>query len=777
MFRIWSDLQTMIGPKFRLQPLAAATSLFALTVAAQLSGATSTATSPAAAGAIKQNILFVILDDIGADQLCVSNPAGCAAGTLPLTPTIDAIAAQGVNFTNCWAMPECSPSRVCFFTGRYPSRTNVGAPLIPYQTLAQSQCSPFETTTPMLLEPLGFTTALFGKYHLAHNDFNPAGPSNLVPDSNGFTHFIGTMLASPPPIDMTLAGQLSDPADKLYSCGFPVVDNAPAVCACQYQDGTCLSGIEATECLKSGGVPLVRTDGSPIFQCDGPDADNSRARIEAATATGAATETQAGWDLWNGYYVWPRTVNEDGVANDDSLPASKYFRANADLNQSQDAINFIKAQKAKGSSSNWMCTLSFSGDHTPLQSPPTSSVNSEWPTLLPYACGAQSNIEHDQVVLAAQRKTSDHNIESLDTRIRTVLLETGLAHESKSGALVLDASDTLIVVMGDNGSFLTTVKLPFTPLRSKSTIYQTGVCVPLVMAGGPTIAPGRAVDHMVNAVDLFQLWGEIAGINVHDAVPAGRKLDCFPMLGYLTNPKTPSYRSINFAEYFAPKLFVEAESGTETCGPCLLQGGEICTDTFLASELFCTLQGGVWYGEGSTKGEFASCCEILAAPGGEGAEINSILFPAAQTITDGRWKLLSRTVPCPDAIATRNYTLPYQYEFYDLPDCPFANILFGRGIDNDSANLLLTGNAATDLKKNPEALAAYNKLLAQLQVLNDSFIAPVGDITLDGSVNAHDLAAMFDFWAESSVADLNNDAKTDGKDLAILLNNWDESSK
>jgi hypothetical protein len=64
-----------------------------------------------------------------------------------------------------------------------------------------------------------------------------------------------------------------------------------------------------------------------------------------------------------------------------------------------------------------------------------------------------------------------------------------------------------------------------------------------------------------------------------------------------------------------------------------------------------------------------------------------------------------------------------------------------------------------------------------LQVLNDSFIAPVGDITLDGSVNAHDLAAMFDFWAESSVADLNNDATTDGEDLAILLNNWGESSK
>jgi hypothetical protein len=43
------------------------------------------------------NIFFVILDDVGADQLNISNPAGTA---LPSTPTINAIAAQGVNFSN-----------------------------------------------------------------------------------------------------------------------------------------------------------------------------------------------------------------------------------------------------------------------------------------------------------------------------------------------------------------------------------------------------------------------------------------------------------------------------------------------------------------------------------------------------------------------------------------------------------------------------------------------------------------------------------------------------
>src|SRR5262245_10939817 len=68
----------------------------------------------------KRNILFIILDDVGIDQLQIFNPG---ADDPPPTPIIDAIAAAGVMFTSHWTMPECSPSRSCFFTGRYPFRT------------------------------------------------------------------------------------------------------------------------------------------------------------------------------------------------------------------------------------------------------------------------------------------------------------------------------------------------------------------------------------------------------------------------------------------------------------------------------------------------------------------------------------------------------------------------------------------------------------------------------------------------------------------------------
>ena len=83
--------------------------LFALT--SLLAVASSSGGEPASAGASSEravanptNILFVILDDVGADQFTITNPSNPA---LPRIPTIEAIASQGVNFTNCWAMPEC----------------------------------------------------------------------------------------------------------------------------------------------------------------------------------------------------------------------------------------------------------------------------------------------------------------------------------------------------------------------------------------------------------------------------------------------------------------------------------------------------------------------------------------------------------------------------------------------------------------------------------------------------------------------------------------------
>jgi len=99
-------------------------------------------TCPAWAASGPPNILFIIMDDVGIDQLQAFNPLARVA-----TPNIDTVIAHGVRFTRDWTMPECSPSRACFFTGRYPLRTGVEAAILSY-ALPSSQVSPYEITAP-----------------------------------------------------------------------------------------------------------------------------------------------------------------------------------------------------------------------------------------------------------------------------------------------------------------------------------------------------------------------------------------------------------------------------------------------------------------------------------------------------------------------------------------------------------------------------------------------------------------------------------------------------
>ena len=52
------------------------------------------------------NILFVIMDDVGVDQM---RSFGYGGPVAPKMPVIDTIANNGVRFRNTWSMPECSP--------------------------------------------------------------------------------------------------------------------------------------------------------------------------------------------------------------------------------------------------------------------------------------------------------------------------------------------------------------------------------------------------------------------------------------------------------------------------------------------------------------------------------------------------------------------------------------------------------------------------------------------------------------------------------------------
>src|SRR3546814_10520345 len=87
----------------------------------------------------------------------------------------------------------------------------------------------------------------------------------------------------------------------------------------------------------------------------------------------------------------------------------------------------------------------------------------------------------------------------------------------------------------------------FDRMRAKASPYQTGVWVPLLVAGPMVASPGREVPHMVGSVDLYRLFADVAGADV-DQAAASRPLDAQPMLAYLTKAGQAGIRSTNFTE-------------------------------------------------------------------------------------------------------------------------------------------------------------------------------------------------------------------------------------
>ena len=129
-----------------------------------------------APAAFAQNILLVVGDDIGVDNVGVYQ----AGPDLPNTPIIDALASTGVLYRQAWAHPLCTPSRASIQTGLLPFRTELGSSPIPGWNLATSFL-----TIPEALDQLGlgYTSATFGKWHLNDDPFGP----NLA----GYAHFAG----------------------------------------------------------------------------------------------------------------------------------------------------------------------------------------------------------------------------------------------------------------------------------------------------------------------------------------------------------------------------------------------------------------------------------------------------------------------------------------------------------------------------------------------------------------------------------------------------------
>jgi arylsulfatase A-like enzyme len=153
-------------------------SLNCLTVglASALIGACSMAGSPDHAAERPPNFVIILTDDQGYADV------GCYGAKDLETPCLDQMALEGMRFTDFYvAQPVCSASRAALLTGCYPNRIGILGALDPG---SRTGLSTQEKTLAELLKPRGYTTAIYGKWHLGHHP-------RFLPTRHGFDEYFG----------------------------------------------------------------------------------------------------------------------------------------------------------------------------------------------------------------------------------------------------------------------------------------------------------------------------------------------------------------------------------------------------------------------------------------------------------------------------------------------------------------------------------------------------------------------------------------------------------
>jgi arylsulfatase A-like enzyme len=174
-----------------LGPIAiAAVSLFGVAV-----GAAIAAPAVAAEPAARPNVILILVDDQGyGDMSCNGNP-------ILKTPNIDRIHDEGVRFSDFHVSPTCSPTRCSLMTGRHEFKSGVT-----HTILERERMSLTATTIAQVLKSAGYTTGIFGKWHLGDE-------APYQPDQRGFDE---VFIHGAGGIGQTYAGSCGDAPGNHY---------------------------------------------------------------------------------------------------------------------------------------------------------------------------------------------------------------------------------------------------------------------------------------------------------------------------------------------------------------------------------------------------------------------------------------------------------------------------------------------------------------------------------------------------------------------------------
>ena len=124
---------------------------------------------------INPNIIVIIADDQGWADIGYNNPA-------VYTPNLDRLASEGITFRQHYSMPQCTPTRIALFTGRYPGRFGKEG----LQASNEKVLPDGTFTLASMFSEAGYDTFLCGKWHMGSSP--ECGPNNY-----GFNESYGSL--------------------------------------------------------------------------------------------------------------------------------------------------------------------------------------------------------------------------------------------------------------------------------------------------------------------------------------------------------------------------------------------------------------------------------------------------------------------------------------------------------------------------------------------------------------------------------------------------------
>lgn len=152
------------------------------------------------------------------------------------------------------------------------------------------------------------------------------------------------------------------------------------------------------------------------------------------------------------------------------------------------AIDWIENQTQP-----WFLWLAYNAPHTPFHLPPTE-------------LHSQGNLPTDQASIDANPLPYYlAMLETMDTEMGRLI--SSMSSEEKE--------NTIIIFIGDNGT-PGQVAQEYSSKRAKSSLYQGGINVPMVISGKNVLRINENENSLINTTDLFATIATIAGLNISE---------------------------------------------------------------------------------------------------------------------------------------------------------------------------------------------------------------------------------------------------------------------